>query len=217
MGTGSQPKFRRISFVLGWCLVLHFGYNVMQCYHDGTLENLCWLSHIATLLGGMGAIFQNRKLISIALVSLLEFHTCWLIDILMWLIFGKFVLGITSYLQGAPITLWLQASNHFYALPFLLLLAIWQGGIEKYAWVWVSLLFTSLVLISFFFLPAHSNVNSAHRLWPGLDRTFFKPLDHLPRGFYLLSLIAINTLGNFLPMNLLLYYFMGVQKTKMMM
>ena len=141
---------------------------------------------------------------SIALVSLFGHHAFWLIDTLLWIVKGDFPFGTTTYLKDATLGDWLQSSNHFFSVPALLFFAYWQGGVEKNAWIWSTFLFAALTLISAVWLPADTNVNSAHRLWPGLDQLHLAPLAELPKGLYPVSVVVLNWLGNSLPANLLL-------------
>ena len=186
-------------------MIGHFAFLAGRTYIKGTPEDLLWISHVGTLLGGVGALLKNRKFISIALVSLLSHHLVWLIDTSTWLITGHFPLGTTTYLQDATLGDWMQSSNHFFSVPFLLIMAYLQGGIEKHAWIWSTALFASLALISNSFLPATANVNSAHTLWPGLNKPFLAGLNELPQKWYLVCLIALNGLGNYLLSNLVLW------------
>ena len=199
--------YKLIFPVLGCCMIGHFVFLAGRTFLRGTPEDIFWISHAGTLLGGIGALLKNRRLISIALVALLSHHIVWLIDTSFWLITGDFPFGTTTYLKDATPGDWLQSSNHFFSVPFLLLMACLQGGVEKHAWIWSTALFATLALISFSFLPPTSNVNSAHNLWPGLNKPFLSGLNELPKGWYLISLIALNGLGNYLPSNLILRKF----------
>ena len=92
----------------------------------------------------------------------------------------------------------------FFSVPALLFLAYWRGGVEKDAWIWSTVLFAVLTIISAVWLPADANVNSAHRLWPGLDQLHLAALEQLPKGWYPVIVVALNGLGNYLPVNLVL-------------
>jgi hypothetical protein len=197
--------------LLGWIMTGHFVFLFSRCFLRGTPEDIFWISHVGTLIGGLGALFRNRFLISMALVCLLGHHLTWLFDTTFWLVTGKFPIGTTTYLKDASLEDWLQSSNHFFTVPSLFLLACWQGGIRKDAWIWSTILFSILLLISYFYLPPTANVNSAHKLWPGLDQSYLSVLEQLPNLGYLFSLIILNSIGNYLPANLLLrvvYYFL---------
>ena len=194
----------------GFLLISHFGYLVFRCFYTGTPEDILWISHVGTLIGGLGAIFQNKLLISVALVSLAGHHVFWLIDTLTWLFTGKFPFGTTVYLKDAGIYGWLQSSNHFFSLPVLLILAYYQGGMKKHTWVWSSLLFALLSFMSFFISPESSNVNSVHQLWPGLDQSFLSGLNQLPSGLYVGAIILMNIIINYLPIYYMLVVFLGV-------
>lgn len=190
--------------LLGWCMIGHFLFLSGRTLYRGTPEDLFWISHVGTLLGGLGAVFRSRRLISISLVSLLGHHFFWLIDTLGWLITDNFPFGTTRYLQNASLGDWLQSANHFFSAPFLLILAYRQDGVEKHAWICSTALFGLLASISFFYLPPEANVNSVHRLWPGLDQTYLAVLEKLPKRLYLMFLILFNGIGNYWPSNLIL-------------
>lgn len=190
--------------LFAWVMIGHFIYIFGRCFLRGTPADVFWISHVGTLIGGLGALFRSRLVISIALVSLLGHHLFWLIDTLLWIVTGDFPFGTTTYLKDATLWDWLQSSNHFFSVPALLFLAYWLGGVERNAWIWSTILFATLTFISAVWLPAEANVNSAHRLWPGLEQLHLAPLEQLPRGWYPIIVVALNGLGNYLPANLLL-------------
>jgi len=203
-----------LHLLFGILMISHFVYIVLRCFYAETLEDILWISHVGTLIGGLGAIFQNRLLISVALVSLAGHHGFWLIDTLTWILTGNFPFGTTTYLRDADIYGWLQSSNHFFSLPFLLVLAFFQGGIKKHVWVWSSLLFALLAVMSVSISPESSNVNSVHQLWPGLDQSFLSGLDQYPPGFYVGTLILMNIVGNYLPAYWMLILLFGITQSK---
>jgi len=192
--------------VLGWILISHFIYCLCCSLYLGVPENVLWISHLGTLIGGIGACLRSRRLISLSLVVCFGHHIFWIFDTLMWLITGKFAVGVTSYLQNRSIGGWLQSANHFFTVPVLLVLALIQGGIEKTAWVWSSLLFLCLIMVSLIFLPSTSNVNCAYRPWPGLEQIIsrFLTLNPFSLTRYLIFIITFTVFGNYLPTNLIL-------------
>jgi hypothetical protein len=195
---------RWIFLILGWLMIGHFGFVAVRSYYNGTAEDIFWISHVGTLLGGIGTLCKNRSLVSLALVSIAGHHLFWLIDTAGWWISGRFPFGTTTDLKEATRGDWLQSANHFFSLPILFFVAYRLGGVRAYAWLWSTALFAMLACISYFFLPAAANVNSAHKLWPGLDRTYLSILETWPWGLYWLALVAINGVGNYLPGNLAL-------------
>jgi hypothetical protein len=196
--------------LLGWCMIGHFVFLMVRTFLYGTLDDLFWISHVGTLLGGLGALFRNHRLISVSLVALFSHHLFWYVDTLGWLLSGNFPFGTTGYLEEATLGGWLQSANHFFSVPFLFFLAYWQNGVDRHAWVWSTAIFAFLASISFFFLSPEANVNSVHRLWPGLDQTPLRILQNLPGGFYLIFLVMLNGFGNYLPTNLILRGVYGI-------
>lgn len=195
---------------IGLFMIIHFVFLAIRCFYKGEPENMLWISHVGTLIGGIGAMMQNRLLISIALVSLAGHHSFWMIDTFTWLFTGTFAFGTTTYLKDATILDWLQSANHFFSMPLLFILAYFQGGIKRHAWIGSSVLFALLAVLSFFISPVSSNVNSVHQLWPGLNASFLAGLDQLPPALYLGALILINTLGNYLPAYFILVLLIGI-------
>lgn len=191
--------------LLGWCMIGHFLFVVARSIYNGTAEDIFWISHIGTLLGGMAALLGNRSLASIALVSIAGHHLFWLADTVGWWISGQFLFGTTTYLKQANWAAWLQSANHFFSVPVLLWVVYRFGGVRPYSWLWSTAMFALLSCISYFFLPATANVNSAHHLWPGLDQTFLSIPGKWPWGYYWLALVVLNGFGNYLPTNLVLW------------
>ena len=204
VNTGKTQIPAWVYTLFAWVMIGHFMYIFGRCVLRGSPADVFWISHVGTLMGGLGALYRSRFLISMALVSLLGHHVFWLIDTSVWMVTGNFPFGTTTYLKDATLGDWLQSANHFFSVPALLFLAYWQGGVEKNAWIGSTVLFAALTLISAVWLPAEANVNSAHRLWPGLDRLYLAPLEQLPKGGYPVVVVALNGLGNYLPANLLL-------------
>ena len=190
--------------LLGWSMIGHFVFLLARTSMSGSWEDLFWISHIGTLLGGLGALYRNHRLISVSLVALFSHHLFWAIDTLGWLLSGKFPLGTTTYLADATLGGWLQSANHFFSVPALLLLAYWQNGVDRHAWLGSTILFAFLALISYFFLSPEANVNSVYRLWPGLDRTPLIILQQLPERYYLAIMVILNGIGNYWPTNIIL-------------
>ena len=60
--------------LLGWCMIGHSVFLASRTFLRGTPEDLFWISHVGTLLGGAGALFRNHRLISISLVALVSHH-----------------------------------------------------------------------------------------------------------------------------------------------
>ena len=176
--------------------------------YTGIPEDALWISHLGTLIGGIGACFRNRRLISLALVSCFGHHAFWILDTLSWLITGEFVVGATAYLQNYSLSGWIQSANHLFTVPALLIMAVLQKGIDRYAWIWAGLLFLLMVLTSLFLLPPASNVNAAHQPWPGLEPlvSFFVPLTPFSSVRYVFFITVVTIIGNYLPSNLVLSY-----------
>jgi len=190
--------------LLAGLLLGHFLFVTFRSLASGHPENLLWLSHAATLIGGLGILFGHRRMVCVALVCLLEGHLLWISDIVGKWITGTRWLGVTLYLDRADWADWVQSMNHFLAVPALLFTAITRTGVDRKAWVSAACLFAVLAAVSAF-LPAESNINSAHRVWEGLDQTVVGHLNALPPALYVAAVVVLNVIGSFWPSNWLLY------------
>jgi len=197
-----------LHIAVGTALIGHFTFTLARSLYGGTPEDALWISHVGTLVGGLGACLRNRRLIWLALVTCFGHHAFWIFDTLSWWLTGEFAVGATAYLKDYNLGGWIQASNHFFTVPALLLLATLGGSVEKHAWFGSSALFLLLTMTSLFFLPPTSNVNCAHAPWPGLE-TFvavFVPLNPVSPAKYMLFITAATVIGNYLPANLALAF-----------
>jgi hypothetical protein len=208
--TEKATEKRRLQILkwLGCGLICHFVFVLGRSTYLGVPENVLWICHLGTLIGGLGVCLQNRRLISLALVICFGHHAFWAFDTLTWLITGGFAVGATAYVQNHSLGGWIQSANHFFLVPVLVIAAVIQGGIDKYAWIWSSLLFLVLIATSLFLLPPASNVNCAHRPWPGTEPLIlrFVPSDPFSSVRYVLFITAATVFGNYLPTNLVLGY-----------
>ncbi|MBE0535043.1 MAG: hypothetical protein IH624_05175 [Phycisphaerae bacterium] len=198
----------RIYPILGSILLGHFAYTLGRCLYLGTPETVLWISHVGTFIGGLGACLRNRFLISLALVMCFGHHAFWVFDTFSWWLTGKFAVGATAYLQSYGISGWIQASNHFFTVPALLVLSVRGRGVQRHAWVGAGVLFLLLALISRLLLPPASNVNCVHAPWPGFESfiSHFVPLDPVSPASYIFFITAITILGNYLPANVALTF-----------
>ena len=110
-GSKEPNKIARLAFpLLGWCMIGHFVFLLGRTFLGGTPEDPFWISHVGTLLGGLGALFRDRRLISVSLVALFSHHLFWLIDTSWWLLTDNFPFGTTTYLEKATLGGWLQSA-----------------------------------------------------------------------------------------------------------
>ncbi len=195
---------RFLYLFFGFMMIGHFILNIFICGQMRTFHDLLWLSHMGTLIGGVGALTRRPMLISVALVCLFEHHLFWFVDTVWWLISGEFPFGTTAYLKDAAVADWIKTSNHFFSVPFLLILAIIQGRVHKTAWIWSTALFATLAVVSAAWLPTSANVNCALAPCEGLDKMFCELFNicSFPLIWYFPLIIVFNGFLNYLPVNL---------------
>ena len=163
-----------------------------------------WMSHVALLMAGIGLLSGRRVLTSGALVAVVVPHTVWLIDAAGVLLGRGSPMGITRYLEGAELGVWLGTLHHFYLLPLLLIITLrWRlwhrGALLMAVSVGVLMTFLSRVLLS-----PESNVNYAYNMLGAVDHPLIRAMNGLPAPLYLLALFVVVCGFMYLPTAILL-------------
>lgn len=161
----SWPRLPR----LGALVSLHFLLVCAIKMQKGIGEDVCWLSHVALALTGAGLLTGSARFLSAALIGVLIPHSVWLFDCLGGLLFGRFPLGITAYLDGADAWTWVATAHHFYLIPVLSIVLARSRCFSSEGLPLVLALFAVLSLASRFVLAEARNVNSAFAMVPSVD------------------------------------------------
>ena len=165
----------------------------------GIAGDIWWMSHVGLLLAAVGFLRRSALLICTALISVLALHSLWLVDYVVWLLTGHFVLGVTKYLDGAEFGVWVATAHHFYLAPLLLITLCHCRRCPRASFPVAVALFVSLSLISRSLLAPANNVNFAFRVDTGLDLALLDWVNRLPGSAYLVALNAAVAAGFLLP------------------
>ena len=168
--------------------------------------DIWWMSHVCLLGAAMGFLRRSILLICTALICVFVPHLLWLVDCVVWLSTGRFLLGVTDYLDGAEPGVWVATAHHFYLVPLLLITVLCRRRCPRASFPAAVALFLSLSLVSRGFMAPANNVNFAFRVDTGLDWVLLGWVNRLPGPAYLLVLNAFVSAGFFLPIYLGLRY-----------
>ncbi len=161
--------------------------------------DIWWMSHMGLLIAAAGFLHRSVLLIGTALISVFVLHSLWLVDCVVWLLTGHFVLGVTHYLDGAGLGVWVATAHHFYLVPLLLISVLGCRRCPRASFPAAVALFLTLSLISRGFLAPANNVNFAFHVDTSLDWAFLDWANRLPGPVYLMVLNAFVSAGFFLP------------------
>lgn len=151
------------------------------------------------LIAAAGFLHRSVLLIGTALISVFVVHSLWLVDCVIWLLTSHFVLGVTHYLDGAGLGVWVATAHHFYLVPLLLISVLRSRRCPRASFPAAVALFLSLSLISRGFLAPANNVNFSFHVDTSLDWAFLDWANRLPGPVYLMVLNAFVSAGFFLP------------------
>ena len=183
----------------------HFFYVAWRTFLEGSLGEILWITHIFTLIGGVGALAKNRKLVSVALVALFLNHVFWITDAAAYFATGSFPFGFASYLDGQGLVMWLQSANHLFDLPLLFVSALFLKGVERHSWIISGSVSAILIIASRLFLAPELNVNCAFSPWPGMDRLYPAFVLGFSGARHVAVVIIATVFFNQLPVNFFLF------------
>lgn len=165
----------------------------------GVAGEILWLSHMGLLIAGIGLLSRSPFLTCTSLISIFAVHSLWLVDCLVWLVTGDFVLGVTDYLEDADLGTWVATAHHFYLIPLLVVVVLCGRQCPKGSLPGAAAVYLTLSLISRGFLEPGDNVNFAFRVATGLNWPLLRWVNELPGPLYLLTVNAFVSAVFFLP------------------
>jgi len=182
----------KVSYSLFVCVLVPFYWR----YHGPA--NFLWFSDLALLITLAALWLENRLLASTQAVSVVLLELVWIADLLVRLVAGVRLVGISKYMFKPGIPLILRGLSLFHVwLPLLLIWLVWQLGYDRRAWVAQSALGVIVVVVCYFFTDPAKNINWV--FGPG-----GKPQRWMPSGLYLAALMVIFPICVYLPSHLVL-------------
>lgn len=114
--------------------------------------NFLWICDIALCLTAVALWIESSFLASMQLVAVLLPSLLWLVDFLVRLTTGSFMIRWTHYMFRDDIPMVIRALSLYHAwLPFLLLWLVWRLGYDRRGWITQTLLTWVVLPICFFF------------------------------------------------------------------
>lgn len=168
--------------------------------------NFLYFCDLALILTLVGLWRENALLISMPAVGILAPQVLWIVDYALGFA-GIQLTGMTNYMFDAGQPLYLRGLSLFHGwLPFLLVYGVARLGYDRRAFVSWTALAWSVMLISFFFLPAPSpetanavaNVNYVF----GMSST--EPQTMMPAAAWLAMLMVALPVALFAPVHAIL-------------
>ena len=111
MKTRINPIGGRWSPWIGSILLVNFAVVCALKIIHGIAGDILWMSNLGLLIAGIGFVRRSTVVVCTALIGIGVFHGIWLVDCLTWLFSGGLPLGVTSYLQGADMSVWAAKRN----------------------------------------------------------------------------------------------------------
>jgi hypothetical protein len=185
-------------------LWLKIGYTAFVCVlipiytgHYGP-GNFLWFSDMALLLG-LGAVWLESSLLaSMIALAVLLLDVVWNLDFLSQLVFGKPIIGLSSYMFDSQVRVHIRALSLFHVFfPVLIVWLLFRLGYDDRALVLQTVLAWVLLPLSYFFTRRAENVNWVH----GFGN---RPGGWLSPPLHVLMLMVLFPVVIYLPSHLLL-------------
>ncbi len=165
--------------------------------------NFLYFCDVALLVTAVAIWIESPLLVSTQAVAILVPQMFWVVDLLCRVV-GVEITGVTAYMLDASIPLYLRGLSLFHGwLPFLLLWLVIRLGYDRRALLVQSLAAIVILLVSYFLAPPPPpaaddptravNINYVHGLTDREPQSFMAP------WLWLISLMAVNIVGFYLP------------------
>lgn len=161
-------------------------------------SNFLWFSDVA-LFGIAAALWLESPLLaSMMAVGVLIPEVYWNIELLLKLLTGRKLAGLTDYMWNREKPLYLRLLSLFHvAIPLLLILMLYMWGYDPRAFYYQTVLAWIILLLSYKFSPRSENINWVF----GFGK---KPQTTIPSFSFLLLMLVLYPLILFLPTHFLL-------------
>lgn len=140
--------------LLGILPLLFFIAQFRHYWRINELGNLLWMCNIGNLLLAMGLFLERRLVIRLASIWMIPGLIVWLIYVVFaW---GVFFSSTLAHVGGLAVAM----------------IALSRVRMDRTAWRWAFGWYLMVQLASRFVTPPELNVNLAHAVQPGWERTF---------------------------------------------
>ena len=150
MNLSPRTKLR----LLGILPLIFFLAQGVHYWRINELGHLLWMCNIGNLLLAMGLFLEKPVVIRLAAIWTIPGLIVWMIYVV--LAWGVFLTSTLAHVGGLAVAL----------------VALSQYGMDRTAWRWAFGWYLMVLLASRFLTAPALNVNLAHAVQPGFERTF---------------------------------------------
>lgn len=126
--------------------------------------NFLWFSDVALLLGCVALWLEHPLLASMQAIAVVVIESLWIVEFAVRLTTGARLTGLTGYMFDASISKFVRALSLFHVwLPIVLVWMVWRLGYDGRAFMYQTLLGSTVLVASFFLTSPRENVNLVHR------------------------------------------------------
>ena len=150
MNISPRTKLR----LLGIFPLSFFIAQVVHYWPVNELGNLFWMCNVGNLILALGLFFEKPLVIRLAAIWTIPGLVIWIMYVV--LAWGVFLSSTLAHVGGLAVAL----------------VALSQVGMDRTTWRWAFGWYLVIQLLSRFFTAPALNVNLAHAVQPGWDRTF---------------------------------------------
>lgn len=149
-----NPSPRTKLRLLGILPLIFFLAQVMHYWPINQLGHMLWLCNVGNLLLAMGLFLEKPVVIRLSAILMIPGLCIWILYVV--LAWGVFFSSTLAHVGGLAVAM----------------IALSQVGMDRTSWRWAFGWYLVVQLASRFVTPAELNVNLAHAVQPGWDRTF---------------------------------------------
>lgn len=196
-GTGSIALWIKLSYTA-------FVLTLIPIYwkHWGP-ANFLWFSDIALFISVIALWLESQLLASMMAVGVLLPELYWNLELLVRLLTGYKMAGLTDYMWNRKYPLYLRLLSLFHViLPLILLLMVSRYGYDPSALYFQTALAIVVLFMAYKLTPPSANINWV--FGPGNS-----PQTKIPSRYYVVIVMALYPLLLFLPTHFLLKALFG--------
>lgn len=137
----------------------------ISAYSPYLIESFFWFCHINLYLTIFGVLFNNKLMVSMAFVGGIVRISIWIFDFIINLFIKNEYIDFTNlapslYMFDPKTSLIIKVINFYHLLiPVILIIYLKKLGYDSRAFLYYSILFLIVMLISYFFTIKSNNIN----------------------------------------------------------
>ena len=140
--------------LLGFLPLIFFFAQAIHYWRINQLGQLCWMCNIGNLVLALGLFLERRLLVRVAAIWTIPGLLVWFVYVV--LAWGVFLSSMLAHVGGLVVAV----------------IALRSYGMDRYSWLYAFGWLLVMQLASRLFTAPELNVNLAHAVQPGWERTF---------------------------------------------